>query len=395
MRSPRPATLPTSVGANAERARNHNRQLILERIRDAGQMGRAEMARASGLSTQAVSNIIADMLEDGLIQEVGRRAGARGLPAVQYGLNRGGGYAFGVEIRPDAVFAALLDLSGSTIFSTRRAQTASGPEPVTETVVALLELALEQSGVHRDRLLGAGIVLPGPFGQTGIQNSGSELSGWQGIDLAPWFQDALHLPVFIENDANAAAIAERVKGAALALDSYAYLYFGTGLGLGWVHKGALATGAFGNAGEIGHIPVPYDGQTVLLETVVSRLSVQAALADAGIRIRDGEDLQGLFAARDPTLMAWLDRAKAPLSVAIATVENMLDPQAIILGGAMPDGILDCLIDGVRLPEKSVSNRADRTVPRLIRGTSGRMTATFGAAALVLNQAFTPTISLAS
>jgi predicted NBD/HSP70 family sugar kinase len=162
-----------------------------------------------------------------------------------------------------------------------------------------------------------------------------------------------------------------------------------------VHKGALATGAFGNAGEIGHIPVPYDGQTVLLETVVSRLSVQAALADAGIRIRDGEDLQGLFAARDPTLMAWLDRAKAPLSVAIATVENMLDPQAIILGGAMPDGILDCLIDGVRLPEKSVANRADRTVPRLIRGTSGRMTATFGAAALVLNQAFTPTISLAS
>ena len=368
---------------------------MLERIRDAGQMGRAEMARASGLSTQAVSNIIADMLEDGLIQEVGRRTGARGMPAVQYGLNPGGGFAFGVEIRPDAVFAALLDLSGETLFSARRAQVDNGPEPVTDTVVALLKQALAQSGARASRVLGAGIVLPGPFGQTGIQNSGSELSGWRGIDLARWFQDALQLPVIIENDANAAAIAERVTGAAQALDSYAYLYFGTGLGLGWVNKGALATGAFGNAGEIGHIPVPCDGRTVLLETVVSRLSVQQALADRGIRIRDGKDLQGLFDTADPALMAWLERAKGPLSVAIATIENLLDPQAIILGGAMPDGILDHLIDGVRLPEKSVSNRSDRTVPRLIRGTSGRMTATLGAAALVINQAFTPTISLAS
>ncbi|MFK7942076.1 MAG: ROK family protein [Paracoccaceae bacterium] len=395
MRTSRPAIILKSVGANAERSRNHNRQLILERIRDAGQMGRAEMARASGLSTQAVSNIIADMMGDGLILEVGRRTGARGLPAVQYGLNPGGGYAFGVEIRPDAVFAALLDLSGKTIFSARRAQTSVGPEPVTEAVVALLTQALEASGVSASKVLGAGIVLPGPFGQTGIQNSGSELSGWKGIDLSAWFQSALGLPVIIENDANAAAIAERVKGAAQALDSYAFLYFGAGLGLGWVHNGALATGAYGNAGEIGHIPVPCDGQTVLLETVVSRLSVQQALADKGIVISDGQDLQHLFERANPTLLAWLDRAQAPLSVAVATVENLLDPQAIILGGAMPDGILDYLIEGVGLQVKSVSNRVDRTVPRLIRGSSGRMTATLGAAALVINQAFTPTISLAS
>ncbi len=395
MRTSRPAILLKSVGANAERSRNHNRQLMLERIRNAGQMGRAEMARASGLSTQAVSNIIADMLEDGLILEVGRRTGARGLPAVQYGLNPGGGYAFGVEIRPDAVFAALLDLSGETVFSERRAQTGIGPDPVTQTVGALLKQALDSTGVSAAKVLGAGIVLPGPFGQTGIQNSGSELPGWEGVDLSAWFQDALGLPVFIENDANAAAIAERVKGAAQALDSYAFLYFGAGLGLGWVHNGVLATGAFGNAGEIGHIPVPCDGQTVLLETVVSRLSVQQALAERNIAIQDGADLQRLFDAADPTLMAWLDRAKAPLSVAIATVENLLDPEAIILGGAMPDGILDHLIDGIALQVKSVSNRADRTVPRLIRGSSGRMTATLGAAALVINQAFTPTISLAS
>ena len=109
-----------AVGANAERSRSHNRQVVLERVRAAGRIGRAEIARASGLSTQAVSNIIADLLEDGLIVESGRRAAGRGLPAVQYALNPKGGFAAGVEIRPDAVFAALLDLCGQPVASERR-----------------------------------------------------------------------------------------------------------------------------------------------------------------------------------------------------------------------------------------------------------------------------------
>lgn len=384
-----------SVGANAERSRNHNRQVILARIREAGQMGRAEMARASGLSTQAVSNIIADMMADGLIREVGRRAAGRGLPAVQYGLNPTGGFAFGVEIRPDAVFAALLDLAGTTVFSTRHGAPIAGPEMVTATVKTLLQEALQSTGVDASKVLGAGIVLPGPFGETGLQNSGSELPGWQGIDLTDWFQSALGMPVIIENDANAAAIAERINGAAQTLDSYAFLYFGAGLGLGWVQKGALVKGAFGNAGEIGHIPVPYDGGTALLETVVSRLSVQKALAEDGVTITDGEDLRQAYDTRHPALLAWLDRAQTPLSAAITTVENLFDPQAIILGGAMPDVILEHMIERVTLPTASVSHRADRTTPRLIRGASGRMTATLGAAALVINRTFTPTISLAS
>lgn len=382
------------VGANAERTRSHNRQMVLARVRNAGQIGRAEIARASGLSTQAVSNIIADLLSDGMILEQGRRAGTRGLPAVLYGLNPVGGYAFGVEIRPDAVFAALLDLSGHTVFSQRHAQSDSSLEAVTATICTLKAQALQSVGIAAGRVLGAGIVLPGPFGDTGIKNSGSELPEWRQIDLTAWFGEALSLPVFVENDANAAAMAERVKGAAQGLESYAFLYFGTGLGLGLVDKGSLSTGAFGNAGEIGHIPVPCGDESVLLETAVSRLSVQKALAQVGLAVADGEDLRALYEADNPTLRAWLDRAAQPLSAAITIVENLFDPQAVILGGAMPDVLLDHLIRAVELSPHSVSNREDRSTPRLLRGASGRMTATLGAAALVINRAFTPTIAVA-
>ncbi|MEO0654826.1 MAG: ROK family transcriptional regulator [Pseudomonadota bacterium] len=380
------------VGANAERSRSHNRQMVLGRIRAGGRMGRAEIARASGLSTQAVSNIIADLLEDGLILEQGRRASTRGQPPVQYGLNAQGGYAFGVEVRPDAVLAALIDFAGETVFTDRRPLPASDRDTVTARVKALKSAALRRTGVSPDRLLGAGLVMPGPFGATGITGHETELSGWANVDPHAWFSDALDLPVFVENDANAAAMAERVSGAAMEVDSFAYLYFGAGLGLGVLANGQLIAGAYGNAGEIGHIPVPCDGKTVPLEEAVSRLSLQRSLTGVTTAPLQQETLAELFAAEDPALMAWLDRAAEPLSAAIEIIENIFDPQTVILGGAMPDNLLDRLIMGVDLPRRSVANRPDRALPRLTRGTSGRMTATLGAAALVINRAVTPSIA---
>ncbi|MDU8946217.1 ROK family transcriptional regulator [Ovoidimarina sediminis] len=381
-----------TVGANAGRARSHNRQVVLDRVRTAGRVGRAEIARASGLTTQAVSNIIADLLEDGLIVEQGRHAAGRGLPAVQYALNASGGYALGVEIRPDAVFAAVLNLCGETVAADRRDLASPDRDSVTETMLGLRDHLLKASGTPPDRLLGAGVVMPGPFGATGIRDSGSELPSWAESAPDHWFSEALELPVVIENDANAAAIAERIVGVAQGLETYAFIYFGSGIGLGVVQNGRLITGAHGNAGEIGHIPVPAGGESVPLESRVSRLSVQRALAGAGITAASVSDLDRLYAARTPELMAWLDAAAEPLSAAIAIVENLFDPSTVILGGAMPDTLLDHLIGSVTLAETSVARRDDRTTARLLRGASGRMTATLGAAAIVINHAFTPKIA---
>lgn len=386
------ATSNAVVGANPERTRNHNRQVILDRIRASGRIGRAEIARATGLSTQAVSNIIADLLADGMILEDGRQTAGRGLPAVQYALNAKGGFALGVEIRPDAVFAALLNLCGDTVASGRLPLGTNDRESVTRTVLAQRDALLKSSGTPRERLLGAGIVMPGPFGQTGIRDNETELQIWDDMSPGAWFASALDLPVMIENDANAAAIAERIAGAAAGLDTYAFVYFGNGVGLGAVEHGRLITGANGNAGEIGHIPVPSRGEIVPLESRVSRLSLRKALAGCGTAAETVEDLDRLYRAQTAELMDWLDAAQEPLTAAIRIVENLFDPGTVILGGAMPDTILDHLINAMEPPRISVAHRTDRSVPRLMRGASGRMTATLGAAALVINHAFTPKIA---
>lgn len=386
------ALSPKTVGANAGRARSHNRQVVLDRVRQAGQIGRAEIARGSGLSTQAVSNIISNLLSDGLISEQGRKATTRGQPPVQYGLNRLGGYAVGIEIRPDAIFAAVLDLCGTPVVSLRWTLSARTLDGVTKAVVAAKTAIIQKADIPLSKVLGAGIVMPGPFGRTGLSGTGSEFSLFHDVSPATWFSEALGLSVVVENDANAAAVAERVAGVASGIDTFAFLYFGNGLGLGLMQSGRLITGAFGNAGEIGHIPVVMKGQNVSLETALSRLSVQKHLADAGLDIDSSDGLAQIYAARHPALMSWLEAAAEPLSNAITIIENIFDPDAVILGGAMPDAIFDHLIGSVTLAERSVSNRPARATERLLRGASGRMTGTLGAGALVINRAFTPRIA---
>lgn len=386
------STLKPQLGANPERARNHNKQLVLRAVRHAGTVGRAEIARASGLSTQAVSNIISDLLGEGLLIEQGHRSAGRGLPVQQYAIRPGGGYAFGVEVRPTAVFTALVDLVGTPVLTRRTPLPDARKATILDTVSHQMTHTLSETQLKKDMLLGAGIVMPGPFGDTGLSGTASELPGWNSDDPAVVFAGRLDLPVFVENDANAAAMAERMNGSALGLDDFAYLYFGQGLGLGLVQNGQILQGAFGNAGEIGHIVVMVDGRAVELESATSRLSVQAHLARQGLSVTDMDHLTSLYYSANRHLMLWLDQAAQTLSAALSIIENLFDPQTVILGGAMPDALLDHIIARTAPPERSVSNRPDRRHPRLMRGTSGRMTATLGAAALVLHQAFTPTIA---
>lgn len=386
------------VGSNAERTRLHNRQVVLGHIRDRQPIGRAEIARISGLSTQAVSNIIAELAEDGFLVEAGRQSGGRGLPVLQYRLNGDGAAALGIEVRPDAMFAALVDLEGETLFTTRVALADNSPATVLQTARGVRAEALAADRLGKRRLLGAGVVMPGPFGNVGISGAGqSALQGWEGVDAVRLFEEALETVVIVENDATAAAVAELVRGVASGLRTFCFVYFGAGLGLGVVADGEVQRGAFGNAGELGHVVVRPEGRACAcgnhgcLETYASRVAVRAHMARAGIDIANVDDIERLYRENNLHLMQWLEEAAAPLSQAIGMIENLFDPQAVIVGGAMPDVVLDHLIAALRLPGGSVAVRQGRETPRVLRGASGRLTAALGGAALIIHDTITPRI----
>ncbi|MGR3435890.1 MAG: ROK family transcriptional regulator [Shimia sp.] len=382
--------LPDPPGSNAERTRAYNKGLVLGHLRR-GEAGRAEIARASGLSTQAVSNIIADLATEGWVCESGRRSAGRGLPVTTYAIRPEAGTALGLEIRPDVLLATLIDLGGTTLWQTRVPLPEATPGEVLPRAARALADGLVAVRLSRPALIGAGAVMPGPFGRTGLSAQGTTLPGWAGEDAAGLLSGALDLPVTVENDANAAAMAERLSGVARTCDSFAYLYFGAGLGLGLVTGGRIFHGGFGDAGEIGHVPVPTPDGPRDLEQVAGRIALRRALVGAGLPADTVDDLARVRGSA--AYAAWRDGACAALGHAVLMVENLLDPETVILGGALPAPILDDLVRGTPLREASLANRPDRAQPRLMTGTAGRMTATVGAAALVVDAALSPRLSL--
>lgn len=384
------------IGSNAERTRLHNRQVVLGLVRRHQPVGRAVIARLSGLSIQGVSNIIAELTKQGFLSVAGRTMKGRGLPVVEYVFDREGVFALGIEVRPDAMFAALVNLMGETCFVERVSLSASTPEIVSDHALRLKQKALRQVGLQGSQLLGTGVVMPGPFGQIGLDDGGrSELEGWDDIDPVAHFEQVLETAVVVEHDAAGAAVAERISGVAQNLKTYCYLYFGAGLGLGVVSDGEIMRGAFGNAGEIGHVVVRSGTRADRLENFASRIAIRDQLAGAGLTVKTVDDLDRLHKQRNPHLLEWIQRAAPPLSQAIGIVENLFDPEAVILGGAMPDALLDDLIAALELPDVSVARREDRTLPRVLRGASGRMTAALGGAALVIHDISTPRIAAQS
>lgn len=390
------------AGTNAERTKAHNRKVVLGYVQLHDGAGRAEIARSSGLSTQAVSNLIAELEQDGLVLSAGRRRSARGQPPILYTFNPAGATALGFEIRPDALVTALTDLAGKLLWQAHAPLPASDPDSV---FAAMARTAREAQAASPAPLLGAGLVLPGPFGVEGLSAAGATvLQGWDGLEnAAARAESALGLPVIVEKDATAAAIGEAMRGAAQGLDSFCYLYFGAGLGLGVISQGQPLRGAFGNAGEIGHVIVVPEGMRCdcgnrgCLEQYASRMALRRYLGERGLLSsatpRGGGQTDrvapDLLAAGDPGLDRWLDQAAHLLASVIGMLENIFDPQAVVLGGALPDTVLDALVARLDLPRGSVARRAERSHPRVLRGASGRMTGALGGAALVIHDTITP------
>ena len=162
-----------------------------------------------------------------------------------------------------------------------------------------------------------------------------------------------------------------------------------------ISDGHAQRGAFGNAGEIGHIITQVGGKPCgcgnhgCLEKYASRMSIRDHLAEHGIASPNGMALAQLLADGNSPLDSWINSAADNLSRAIGILESLFDPQAVILGGAMPDAVLDQLIHRLDLPAGSVANRPDRKSARVLRGTSGRLTAAIGGAAMVIHKIITP------
>ncbi|WP_454083508.1 ROK family protein [Georgenia sp. Marseille-Q6866] len=368
-------------------------------LRSFGPMTRAELARRTGLPKSTVSGVVAALLTAGTIHETGQATRAlpegrraergRGRPGTLLALDAGRGEVVGVEFGASHVRARVVDAGhGHGPGAVRRLPLAYGAG---DALDATLDLVRELSGREEAApLLGVGLALalglgpaatPAPTGPQGMRQ------GWEDLDLPAALAEALRVPVVADNDANCAARGELLWGAARPYDDLVLLKLHAGVGGAVVIDRQVQTGRRGGAGEFGHVPVDPRGPLCrcggrgCLEVYAGVPAVLEALT-----VRHGgrptpREVLGAAAAGDPACLRALRDAGEATGQVAAWLCNALNPQAIVLTGALA-GAGELLAGPVRdsVARTALPLNADVDV---VVGTLGRDAGPLGAAALAL------------
>ena len=309
-----------------EHARGHNRSLVLQTLYRAGQQSRADVARRTDLTRVTVSDLVAELMAEGLLIETGQREDVRpGKPATLLDINRNAFQIIGIDLSEYAIFrGAVLDLDGQILSRSEVQLAGSTGADATMKVVALAATLIGQTTTP---ILGMGVGSPGIVDLGGVVLSAPNL-GWSGEELQATLSARFSLPVVVGNDANVALLAEHSFGGA---DSDLMLVkIGHGVGAGLLLGGAPLFGSRFAAGEIGHVIVGTDGGAEcacgkfgFLETWLATPRLDAALAAAA------------SPAEKDTI---LREAGQRLGIALAPVVGALNLAEIVLSG--PTHLLD-------------------------------------------------------
>jgi N-acetylglucosamine repressor len=381
-------------------ARYVNERRILTQLRLQGAMPRAELARRLALTPATITNLVENLAADALVMEqhAQRLDGTRrdvGRPGVNIALNPEGGFFLGAEIGVGLVRFALLDLALGVVASqTQPLATSISPDAAVAAIAAYVS-GLEQHGGVKGRLRSIGITVPGL-----VRSDGHvvhlPILGWKDVNLRALGEAALSVPVFVENNAHAAAFGEAYTQPDLASAAIIYLKLGTGCGGAAIVNGRLMRGAGGTGGEFGHIRIRHDGprcscgQLGCLETFVN-----IAALDRSYRPGQGFGVDGLSAlpaqvARaaengDPYAGAAMDELIRHLVTGLTTLVNIFNPGTIVLGGAMRP-VLAARLDHI---EGAVGGAIvpGMARPRIRLSTLGELECAVGAATIAHHQAF--------
>ncbi|NJP41918.1 ROK family transcriptional regulator [Actinacidiphila epipremni] len=254
-------------GVNLPGVRSHNGAVVLGLLRQAagrgsGGISRPELAERAGLTPQAVSKITRRLRAEGLVEEAGRLASTGGKPRTELRLAAGAGCAVGAQLDGERLTAVVADLAGRTV--AEHAAPLDLGRPVPEGLAAMAEELRTAAGLAPARVLGVGVGIRGPLDhRTGTLHGVTGYPHWSGCPLRTELAGRLGLPVAVDKNTNAAALAVLAEPRPAAYgggaDSFAYLHLGTGLGAALVLGGGLHRGGAAGAGEFGHQVVQLDG----------------------------------------------------------------------------------------------------------------------------------------
>jgi predicted NBD/HSP70 family sugar kinase len=368
-------------GASAARPqliRAINEQVLLEHIRRSGPVSRTELSQLSGLSKPTVSAALTTIERAGLVHATGQRTGVPGPAARLYEVRPEAGFVLGLDVGREFLRGAIADLAGNTRCRLNvRTKAADAMARIQELSDLAATLAAD-AGITAGQLTQTVIGSPGVYdARLDALTLTGRLSGWDSPATLSALRDRFGPSLMIENDVDAAALAERVHGHGRDVDSFAFVSVGTGIGMGLVLDGKLRHGSHGVAGEIGYLPFTEGSGSDQrdarkrggFDASASAAAVVRAARRAGVRGAMSAEKVFAAAARGDAVAAAVVAEEALLvAKAVCTVITVVDPELIVLGGGIGQapGFLEAVVNQVRmlapvLPEVKASVLGTETV----------------------------------
>ncbi|MBI4758532.1 MAG: ROK family transcriptional regulator [Chloroflexi bacterium] len=385
--------------------REINLSIVLNHLSDTSPLSRARLAEMTGLNKTTVSSLVQELLERRFLREIGREPSGAGRPAIMLELNPHAGCIIGTEIGVDFIAVILTDFRAQILW--RRQEDSAhlqGQEAVLARAMELIREALAVGWSTGTPVLGLGLGVPGLVdGASGTLIFAPNLQ-WHNVPIKEILSRQFPGPIFVENDANAAAWGEHYFGAAQRAKNFIYLHVGVGLGAGIVIDGGLYRGRSGYAGEIGHMTLVLDGEPChcgnrgCWETLVSQEAVikrvrRAIENGASSRVSDLVEhrlervsvpliVQAAEEGDSITRQA-LQETGLYLGIGIANLINAFNPELVVFGGVLS------LASPFLLPaiQQAIGSRSLAESSQTIRvevSTHGRDACVIGCIALVLH-----------
>jgi predicted NBD/HSP70 family sugar kinase len=314
-----------------------NRSAILARLGAYGPASRADLARALNVSPALMTQLTKDLISEGLLQELEHSPSQGGRPARMLGLVSSAGRAIGVKVAADHVAFVDVGIDGTVVRSASEPFDASSSTFLADLTVLLRRFI---AGGSPAPLLGIGVAVPGSVDRQANGLVDSTQMDWHQVPLGSTLQRELNLPVLVENNVNALAIAERLYGVGRLYENFLVVTIGTGIGAGIVVDGVVLRGSRGSAGEVGHIPVIQDGPLCscgnhgCLESVIGEAALLRIARERGV-IGEQSGLAALRAAADSgnaEATRIFSEAGHLLGRTLAGIVHTLDPDIVIVLG---------------------------------------------------------------
>ena len=362
---------------NQEKQQKINRTLVLNLLSLQGLTSRADIAKLSGLQRATITNIVKELMDLGVVVEDGLLAGNKGRRSIGIRIDGEKFGVVGVMVTREYFGVSLIGLSGE-IHETKYFKLEE-TDTVYESIYRIKKTIHKMMEIRKDfTTLAIGVAVPGPYKKDGDEIVFvTNLVGWDGVTVSSLLKEGFDIPVYIENDANAGALAQLWNyGKNLSKKEMVYIVAGQGIGCGIISNGRLLKGAFGIAGEIGHTTINYHGPRcecgnygclemycsllVFKKNIRSRLEKGEASCVREAYEKEGflsiDTLKSAVEKKDALVMEEFDKMCEYLSIGIINVINQLNPELVIIGDVLAE------IGGTYMLEKVKKRIQERVRP---------------------------------